>query len=297
MCSQGGTSRARGGSGACGKSLQGLLARLISLPPRAALEPRGHATRRAACRAPRRRQRARSTCQELAEGTPASPLISSQPSNFKPCRTPKSLLVPPLVPLTFDTNQDPTIPPLSPHSQHTNFSRASQPLTPHSPPHGCASSQLTQERYPLHVSWLRQQVQEVSAEHRQRQLALGTSPSEPTHLPAFTLQGGMGPLVVVHLQGLMTGSPELREEVSAFSLKALQLGCVPRRDRGGCRRDRGGCRQEHEWLLSKVLLRAAFHLSYYSHIVLYNPSPNEYSTRWQVLVSVLHVSYHKKPLP
>ncbi|KAL3892875.1 MAG: hypothetical protein SGPRY_014698, partial [Prymnesium sp.] len=82
---------------------------------------------------------------------------------------------------------------------------------------------LPKERYPLHVSWLRQQVQEVSAEHRQRQLALGTSPSEPTHLPAFTLQGGIGPLVVVHLQGLMTGSPELREEAAAALGEVINL--------------------------------------------------------------------------
>ncbi|KAL1515351.1 hypothetical protein AB1Y20_001981 [Prymnesium parvum] len=74
---------------------------------------------------------------------------------------------------------------------------------------------LPKERYALHVTWLRQQVQETSFEYRQHQLSMGVPRGQPTLLPAFTLPSGIGPLVAIHLQGLMTGSPELREQAAA----------------------------------------------------------------------------------
>ena len=73
------------------------------------------------------------------------------------------------------------------------------------------------------MSWPRQQVQEVSLEHRQAQLAAGAPRDQPTLLPAFALASGVGPLVAVHLQGLMTGSPELREQAAAALGETINL--------------------------------------------------------------------------
>lgn len=76
----------------------------------------------------------------------------------------------------------------------------------------------------MHVTWLRQQVQETSFEYRQHQLSMGVPRGQPTLLPAFTLPSGIGPLVAIHLQGLMTGSPELREQVQIVARSVDLLG-------------------------------------------------------------------------
>lgn len=83
----------------------------------------------------------------------------------------------------------------------------------------------------MHVTWLRQQVQEVAAEFRQKQRDDAAPRDTPVVLPAFSLPSSVGSLVAVHLQGLMTGSPELREQVGqsiwesvAFLASGSKLG-------------------------------------------------------------------------
>jgi hypothetical protein len=82
---------------------------------------------------------------------------------------------------------------------------------------------LPKERYPLHVAALREAVKSVSTEHRANELAAGASRDEPSFLPAFCLPNGLGALVAVHLQGLMTGTPELREQSAAALGEAVGL--------------------------------------------------------------------------
>lgn len=83
------------------------------------------------------------------------------------------------------------------------------------------------ERYPLHITLLRDGVQEVADEHRKAQLALGAPRDEQSLLPALCLPSGIGPLVAVYLQGLMTGTPELRETSAAALGEAVALTSAP----------------------------------------------------------------------
>ena len=76
---------------------------------------------------------------------------------------------------------------------------------------------LPKERYVLHVDTLRGQLFDVAAEHKAHQIARSVPPAEASLLPALSLPNGIGALVAVYLQGLMTGTPELREQ----SAKAL----------------------------------------------------------------------------
>ena len=83
---------------------------------------------------------------------------------------------------------------------------------------------LPKERYPLHVTHLREQVQEVAAEWRASQLESGAvGRGEGSQLPAFCQPNGLGSIVAVHLQGLMTGTPELREQSAAALGEAVEL--------------------------------------------------------------------------
>ena len=83
---------------------------------------------------------------------------------------------------------------------------------------------LPKERYPLHVSTLRDGLADVAAEHKQRMLSEGVAPADAATLPALCLPGGLGPLVAIYLQGLMTGTPELREQSAAALGEAV--ACV-----------------------------------------------------------------------
>jgi hypothetical protein len=59
---------------------------------------------------------------------------------------------------------------------------------------------VSKERYPLHVSWLKQHVADVSTEYRVQRLAAGASRDEVFNLPAFSIASGVGSLVAVCLQ-------------------------------------------------------------------------------------------------
>lgn len=91
----------------------------------------------------------------------------------------------------------------------------------------CLVKSLPKERYALHVTALREAVQDVSTEHRANELAAGASRDEPSLLPAFCLPNGLGSLVAIHLQGLMTGTPELREQSAAALGEVVSLTSPP----------------------------------------------------------------------
>ena len=74
---------------------------------------------------------------------------------------------------------------------------------------GCAK-----ERYPLLVPKMREQVAVVADEHRAACLAAGAPRGAPCLLPGLCLPKGLGPLQAVYLQGLMTGTPDLRSNRS-----------------------------------------------------------------------------------
>lgn len=82
---------------------------------------------------------------------------------------------------------------------------------------------VPKERYPLHVTTLREQIQEVGAEHSARCRSTSASREEAELLPALCQPEGLGPLVSVYLQGLMTGTPELREQSAAAIGEAVGL--------------------------------------------------------------------------
>jgi len=74
---------------------------------------------------------------------------------------------------------------------------------------------VAKERYPLLVPPLRQQLAAVADEHRAAMLASGAITRDaPTTLPGLCLPKGLAPLQAVYLQGLMTGTPELREQAA-----------------------------------------------------------------------------------
>ena len=81
---------------------------------------------------------------------------------------------------------------------------------------------LPKERYALHVATLRESLAEVSTEHKAARLAAGDSAADAGLLPALSLPSGLGPLVAVYLQGLMTGTADLRE----ISADALGESCL-----------------------------------------------------------------------
>ena len=82
---------------------------------------------------------------------------------------------------------------------------------------------LPKERYPLHVAPIREGILEVAAEHKASSLAAGAPLAEASLLPGLCLPNGLGPLVAVYLQGLMTGTPELREASAAALGEAVGL--------------------------------------------------------------------------
>jgi len=79
------------------------------------------------------------------------------------------------------------------------------------------------ERYPLLVPKMREQVAAVADEHRARCLAAGAPRGAPCLLPGFCLPKGLGPLQTVYLQGLMTGTPDLREAAAEALGEAIAL--------------------------------------------------------------------------
>jgi len=87
----------------------------------------------------------------------------------------------------------------------------------------CLVKSLAKERYPLHVTALKEAVLAVAVDHRANALAAGAPRDVPSLLPAFCLPNGLGPLVAVYLQGLMTGTPELREQSAAALGDAVGL--------------------------------------------------------------------------
>ena len=82
---------------------------------------------------------------------------------------------------------------------------------------------LPKERYPLHVMPIREGIAEVALEYKTAKLASGASIEEASLLPGLCLPDGLGPIVAVHLQGLMTGTPELREQSAAALGEAVLL--------------------------------------------------------------------------
>ena len=82
---------------------------------------------------------------------------------------------------------------------------------------------LPKERYPLHVTPLREGISDVAAEHKASSLAAGVAAESAALLPGLCLPDGLGPLVAVYLQGLMTGTPELREASAAALGEAVSL--------------------------------------------------------------------------
>jgi len=83
---------------------------------------------------------------------------------------------------------------------------------------GCAK-----ERYPLLVPKMREQVAVVADEHRAACLAAGAPRGAPCLLPGLCLPKGLGPLQAVYLQGLMTGTPDLREAAAEALGEAIEL--------------------------------------------------------------------------
>ena len=83
------------------------------------------------------------------------------------------------------------------------------------------------ERYPLLVPKMREQVAAVADEHRARCLAAGAPRGAPCLLPGFCLPKGLGPLQTVYLQGLMTGTPDLREAAAEALGEAIALTSNP----------------------------------------------------------------------
>ena len=83
------------------------------------------------------------------------------------------------------------------------------------------------ERYPLLVPKMREQVAAVADEHRARCLAAGAPRGAPCLLPGFCLPKGLGPLQTVYLQGLMTGTPDLREAAAEALGEAIALSFNP----------------------------------------------------------------------
>ena len=71
---------------------------------------------------------------------------------------------------------------------------------------------VPKERHALLVTCMRTSLEEVSVEYRTAQLAAGVPHDEPSLLPALCEKAGLSSLVAVYLQGLMTGTPELREQ-------------------------------------------------------------------------------------
>lgn len=73
------------------------------------------------------------------------------------------------------------------------------------------------ERYALHVGFLRETLADIAAEHRAAQLAAGVPRSTPASLPGLNLANGIGltSIVKVHLEGLNTGSAELRQQCAS----------------------------------------------------------------------------------
>ena len=86
------------------------------------------------------------------------------------------------------------------------------------------------ERYPLLVPKMREQVAAIADEHRARCLAAGAPRGAPCLLPGFCLPKGLGPLQTVYLQGLMTGTPDLREAAAEALGEAIPLTSNPNPD-------------------------------------------------------------------
>ena len=82
---------------------------------------------------------------------------------------------------------------------------------------------IPKERYALHVTWLRQQLQAVAEEHRLARRAAGAPRDAPLLLPGLCLPKGLTPLQAVFQHGLLTASPELREQAAAALGEAISL--------------------------------------------------------------------------